>query len=236
MATQQDVVEWARTAELSTPIRFGDVEARVMAGPLPKPKSVSAGSVAARGSAGIVMAVATLLAFGAPVISLGIIAAHAYGNDPVTTGSWLPIARIALTVTIALPFAMLAIWWLARDRHRGVIGLLVTSGTAVLAVIIFFVLRDMPDLQGATELSTRALLAMVAGVAVFVAMLVASKPGPAPKDRSREGVNTVSDKQVLDARREVLNALSDRGLVTDEIFLKAIQMPLGSWRELDHHG
>lgn len=187
---RQAVDGWARTAQISQPVSWGEVEAAVLERdypPLPGRFVMRALGVVGVSALGLL----ALPIFGAPVLGLALVAVAA-GQDTSSEGLlWL--ARIAFGAAVVLAGVMLSAWW--ETRRRSVVGLVtaavtaIASGTACVLVVV-------PELPEMPWLSVLVFGAATSGLIHLILELL-SKPEGRAKIRKppRRGPRS-SDKRL----------------------------------------
>lgn len=130
MQSQQSVEEWARTAEFSTPVRWGEIEKTVLAGDVPPDGEETPKSRALVLIAWVCFVVVGLVTLGAPVLALALIVAGTArgGVDPAE--NWFLAAALVFIVAIVVQLLTLNLWWELRRRPSM---LVLSHGVAVVA-------------------------------------------------------------------------------------------------------
>lgn len=228
---RQAVDGWARTAQFSQPLRWGEAEAAVLERDYPPLPGMLALKI--MGAVGIgVTALIALPLFGAAVIGL-VLVALAPAQDTGEEGLlWL--ARLAFGLAILVAGTGLSAWW--QTRRRSAVFVSTAAGTAIGAgaACVLLLVFELPEMPWLTVL---ALAAAVLGT-IHLVLELASKPEGGDKSRKpprrgprRSGQRLRAEK----ARSRLLEVLIQRQLVKvdegDRIRLR--QMPLGYWSELD---
>lgn len=227
MAQRESVQEWARTAAVSHPPDWGQLEADMVAR-TPKPS----GGAFQRVVLGVLMPVVVLL-YGLPWIALGWLLLF------LTSGAegWWVLATFTFIPSFALPAGSLLTW--LETRHRGAGNLFVTASTSAAAITALLVLRSVIDLSETGWFAWMLLALAVGSLAVFIAILVASKTTThrsLPRTvRLRTMLSPSNEVHYLQARNDGLQALLDYSRITldDEERERVRSTPLGHWRKLD---
>lgn len=231
---QQPVEAWARTAEFPQPVRWGDIEAAILSRPPPEAAGgrdyVPTGKerVGGKVAFGIVMA-AGILMYGLPVIGLGIV--WAVVGAGLESG-WLSLAQAIFFVSLTVPLATLSVWW-SSDRRREPKDLIITAVAGCSALAAHVLIQAAGNVGGGL-LEIVTLLGAVCGFAVFAVLLLASNAGRR-RSGSRTGNSQPREDRYNVARARVLDILVERGVVDeDEVDIGyMLDMPLGTWRDLD---
>ncbi|HLT10910.1 MAG TPA: hypothetical protein VK028_08890 [Micromonosporaceae bacterium] len=227
---EQSLRDWARTANFSYPVRWGEVESAILARDLPPLEQEVTTGRFARVAVVAAAAVVGALVYGASVVGLGLVAVGAY--LAASPGPWMVVAQIAFIVATLVPVTVLMAWW--TERRRGPWDVLVSGLTAAASIGAFVILTTLPEESDAGWLGTLTLVAAVVALAVFLVILAASKGGPRARRRAWS-LNPGKDLRYIAAREEVLQVLVERRLVQLDKAgqRKVLEMPLGSWHELD---
>ncbi|SEE97819.1 hypothetical protein [Ruania alba] len=227
-----DVAEWARTEDFPRPVRWGEVEAAILARKLPRlPEEVW--WVTAIGAVGwIVVVLMALPTFGAAVIGL-VLAVMGTMSDGVAAEPWYVGARFFFFIAAGLGVSLFVDWW--QSRRRAVLQLGASALTAVASGAAFAAVQGDP--RAGVWLPLLMLAAAVVSGVVFVLGLI-STPEGRPKKRKppRRGPRSSARRdRARRAREGVLEILVRRELVDvdqdDQTRLR--EMPLGYWSELD---
>ena len=235
-SAEQELARWARSVEFPQPLRWADVESAVLERPAPQidvPETRRGGALGVAGPAAPLIALLSALLFGGAVIGLGILIASRQGS---VEGSdmWVLVATLAFVAALAPPIATLYVWS-DTGRRRRWSHLLLTGGNAVVAGVASLVLQD-----AAPQFRESVLPMLVPGVAVlslgaFLVIAFASREWR-QQVVDREGTtHTEEGRRYNVARALVLESLVKRGIVDakDVDIPDMLDMPLGSWRELD---
>lgn len=227
MKRQQSLEEWARTAEVSRPPRWGEIEAALL-------------SRAERPSNGVGYVLALLaivllvvLVYGSPLIGLAVVVAIALADDPV---SWF-WAVIPFVAANTLPLSTIFRWWETRRREGS--DLPVVGGTSAVSLVAYLVLRTAPETDGIGRVAVLTLLATVSGLVVLVILLVKSKPGRRrrvpPLVRALTVISPPNELHYVKARERGLQILIERGQIdpSEDDLQQLERTQLGSWHTLD---
>ncbi|GAA4429354.1 hypothetical protein GCM10023169_31630 [Georgenia halophila] len=220
--SSQPLEDWARNARLSRPIRWGEVEAEVFARRPPRAPDETTADRVIRAIGLVLTAIVAIPLIGASVVGLVLVLA---GADPV-------LLRIVFVMAAGVPVAMLLAWW--EDRDRGLVKLLVAGGSGLVSLVAYLVMRSAPGDQGDVAAALLMILAAVTGAAAAAVMLVASKP-PERELRRPRTVNPWIGMRYYAARKKVMAILVERRLtdLDEDEQQRVLEMPLGSWHELD---
>lgn len=237
MQSGQSVEEWARTAQVPQPVRWGEIERTVLAWDLP-----SGGAETLLNKVFVLLAwalivIRTLLTLGAPLVALVLIVIGAASVETRGAENWFTAALVFSVLAVAVQLSLLAKWWQVR-RHQ-LLDLVATGGavgaSAASALVLVVWVGDVAAVQWwfiAVLLATGIL-----GAIGFV-LNVTSKPEGRDKSRTPPARGPRNDwkwRRYHDARSRVLDILVKRGVVdVDEADHKRLsEMPLGYWEELD---
>lgn len=235
----QSLEQWAKRTDFPQPIRWGEVEAAILAMPKPdfdpEPQvgvDAGRGAMAAARIVRPVMWLLIALLFGSPLIGLAfiLIAANAEGVD--TAQEWMVAAFIPFIAAVVIPVAMGFMW--SEIRRRIPWTMVLTGGTGVVSLIAYLVLRTAPEIMDVGWTTWLILAAAGGGLLVFGLMVFASKPGMGLPRQSKKKM-TREEKQYSAMRAKVLEILIKRRLVDeDEIDVpELVEARLGSWHLLD---
>ncbi|NGN96066.1 hypothetical protein G5C66_25425 [Nocardioides sp. KC13] len=223
-----DVVQWARTAEFSAPLRWGEIEAEILSRPAPDgeppagPNPVMA----------VPLYVIGAVVYATPLLGLGMLVARAIGAIP-DSGAWQRAAFGAFVVALFVALVTLETWR-SSGRRRRWMDLIVTGVSGGASGVGFALLQSgIADLAGG-GLLILVLVSAMAGVAVFAAVLAGSK-GWRRRTPKKLRPQTREDRSYNNVRARVLEILVKRGVVDErEVDIPAmLDMPIGSWGELD---
>lgn len=239
--TDQDqaLEQWAKRTDFPQPIRWGELEAAILARPQPdfdpEPEvevDVGRGAMVAARILRPVMWLVIALLFSSSLIGLALILAGVNAQDAETAQQWVIAAFVPFLAAVPIPVAMAFIW--SEIRRRIPWMMVLTGGTGVVALIAYLVLRTAPELMDVGWTAWLSLAAAGGGLLVFGLMLFASKPGKGLPRQSRKKM-TREEKQYSAMRAKVLEIVIKRGLVDeDEIDVpELVEARLGSWHLLD---
>lgn len=239
MESHQSLEQWAKTTEFSQPVLWGQVEAAILARPLPpdtEPEVPGLGT-GVLGKIGMIPVVILGVAlYGSSIAGLVLVLLAVAGSDATTAATLIGIANITFVAALAVPLTALAAW--GQARRPGPWDLPLAAGTAavsLVALVVLLINSASVDVRVAQWLS---LADVVLGTAVSVVILVASKPGRRYPSVRRQKL-TPEQERYRGMRTQVMEIIVKRGLVDekDVDMVGMTQMPLGSWRDLDqYHG
>lgn len=228
------VLEWARTATFEQPLRWGPVEAGILAREPLKAENTPAW-VHLVGVFGYLWTAFMIAAtFGAPLLGLALLAMG--DSQPGLADGWFVAARIAFLLGCLSGIFTVRLWW-SMGRRRGSVGIAGGVVAVAAAAVSYWILigtdqqHDVTGL-GALILATGALGLLILGLMAF------SRPegrGKSRKPPLRGPRNTAMWARYRDTRTAVLDILVARRLVkVDESDRKRLlEMPMGYWDELD---
>lgn len=229
MTREQSLLQWARTTDFPVPIRWGEIEAAVLARPvpqdelanLPQPPRVP----------WVVVGPLVVLVHASAILGLAMVLAGTNASDPATAAAWFGAAPIPFVIAFAL--VLRPIFTSADTRRRGRWDLLAVGVTGAASLAAYLVLLAIPEELG--WLPWLVLATAVASVISFVVLLVRRRSG---RQLPRARHLTPSERWYQAARAQVLEVLLSRGLIDRrEVDVTGmVEMPLGSWRELDMPG
>ncbi|GGR60134.1 hypothetical protein J2S40_004365 [Nocardioides luteus] len=225
-----EIVQWARTTEFATPLRWGDVEAEILRRPAPDGEPAAGPNPVM----GLPLYAIGVILYAVPLFGLGILVARV-GGAISDTEAW---GRAAFAAFLVALFVALTTFetWRSGGRRRRWIDLVVTAIAGGSSLVGLLLLQtDVADLAGG-GLRILVLGAAVAGVLVFFAVLAGSKEWRRHTPRALRP-QSPEDRSYNNVRARVLEVLVKRGVVSDkDIDIPAmLDMPIGSWRELDGH-
>lgn len=230
-AGSEEVVRWARTADFTAPLQWGVIEAEILGRPAPDVGDTRGPNPIL----GVPLYVIGAIVYAAPVLGLGVLLARASGALP-DTEAWGRFVDVAFFVALAIPLLTFEMWRSCGRRRRS-IDLIVTAVSGVSSALGFIVLQSGAAEGDGGWLVVLVLAAALAGLVVFVLVLVGSRGWRRrtprklrPRTREERGYNNL--------RARVIEELVKRDIV-DEKDLdipSMLDMPIGSWRELDSRG
>lgn len=237
MSPDPTAVEWARREPFTQPLRWGVVEAGILArepvaGALSGRERLFAGGVGATGY--VFVALFAALTWGAALIGLVLVAWGTRRNPPMGS-AWYTTSVAAFAMACLVQVNSIRVWLETRSRslaNAAACGVAVVSSGA--AYVLLASTDDLPDLRWLD------LLLPATGVLGIVAILPlafssaggrSSRRRPPRRGPRQDGLSA----RYRDTRAEVLDVLTHRGLVTlDEADrTRMLEMPLGYWDELD---
>jgi len=239
MAERDDSVEqWAKRAEFSQPIRWGEVEAAILAMPQPSfdPEPEFEVTRAQLIIGNILRAVLWLVyavIFGSSVIGLVFIVVGVTAQDSGAAQEWVAAAVVPFVAAMLVHVVMGWLVW-SQIRRRVLWMILLIGGSAVVSLGSYLVLRTVPELLDIGWTTWVIVAAACTGFVVLALMLFASKPGHGLPRQPRRKM-TREEKLYAALRAQVLRILIKRGLVDeDEIDVpELVEARLGSWHLLD---
>ena len=235
----QSLEQWAKRTDFPQPMRWGELEAAILARPNPdfdpEPQvgaDAGRGRVAAARILRPVMWLVIALLFGSSLIGLSfiLVAVNAEGADAAQ--QWVIAAFFPFLAAAPIPVVMAFMWSEIRRRIPWV--MVLTGGTGLISLIAYLVLRTAPELMDVGWTTWLILAAAGGGLLVFGLMAFASKPGKGLPRQSKKEM-TREEKQYSAMRAQVLEILIKRRLVDeDEIDVpELVEARLGSWHLLD---
>ncbi|NHI16033.1 hypothetical protein [Microbacterium excoecariae] len=226
MRERQTIDTWAREEPFTDPVDLGAVERAVLARPLPDEGSRDHPATG-RGARTVAASILVVLGAIAPAGGVALAAAASATRSEALAGMSGSVALVWAAI-IAVPLLM---WWVVFDRHAtgGIRGFAVLAPALSIAALAV-ALGSSWDLT--LLYFWAAIAAVVLGVVLAVCVFAVSKPGPPPSAVPGDP-NDVEQAARLKQRTIVLHVLRSRGLVSDELYLRAINAPLGSWGGLD---
>lgn len=231
MSEQQSIAEWARTADFGEPLRWGSVESAALARAteaeleLPGPEIFAQARRLERVST-ILMSLWRAVQILAPVIGILTVLLALRSTEEEAFGGWLVATDLAFIVSIATLFTTLTTSGKTRLTWA-----VVSAAWAAVASATAFLLSSVVWL-GLTHILI--LGAAVLAIVVVIILLVRRRPAKRHR-RERPGDLTPEQFARKGVRAKVLEVLVKRGLVKeDDIDIPMmVEMPLGSWHELD---
>lgn len=223
---------WARSAEFSSPLRWGAVEDAVLDQPLPS----SGGDAASAAAKGAVRAVLAVVVGCSSLLGLAFVLVLR-GSEDRSVQDFAGTASIfAFLVALAVVAASAFIWW-DTGRTRSVLGLVLSgmTGVASAAALVAFQGATYDDDRSSLFIRVLTLAAAVVGLGLFGAILFGAQGPSDSKNRRSWRLDVGKELQYIVARNTVLDVLVERGLVSLDAKEKdrIASRPLGSWHELD---
>lgn len=224
--------EWARSADIATPVKWGDLERQIISQRL-SPEDHDDKPSWILGLAMVIPAALVAVFLLSPAVAATLVA-WATSVDVTSTQEDLTlIARFLFVISIVVSGTWLSMWW--QTRSRSLVSL--ASGlVAVLSVVATFAvgLSYDGDLPGA-GLELLALVAGGLGLLLVILQVVAKSQG-----RTGAGVPRGDRAQrcLSAAREEVLDVLSERGIVelSSDQRHRMRRMRVGTWHKFDAQG
>lgn len=229
-ATAEGVVRWARAADFENPLQWGLIEAQVLSGPAPDVGS----SRGPNPLLGIPLYATGAILYATPVLGLGALLARAGGALP-DSEAWARFTFAAFLVALIVPLLTLEMWR-SSGRRRRPLDLIVTAVSGVSSGLGLVVLQRPEADVDEGWIAILLLGAALSGLVAFVLILFGSR-GWRRRTPRRLRPQTPEDLGYNNLRARVLEELVKRRVVDEkEIDISSmLDMPIGSWRELDAH-
>lgn len=223
-----EVVRWARTADFAPPLQWGVIEAQILSRPAPDVGDVRGPNPLL----GVPLYAIGAVVYAAPVLGLVAMLARASRAIP-DSDAWGRFIFAAFLVALIIPLMTFEMWR-SCGRRRRPMDLIVTAVSGVSSTFGFIVLQRPGAEADGGWLVVLVLGAALSGLAVFVLILVGSR-GWRRRTPRKLRPQTREDRGYNNVRARVLEELVKRGVVdAKEIDVPAmLDMPIGSWRELD---
>lgn len=234
MNKTEPAVDWARTMEFSTPLKWGDVEAAILSQAAPSLGGRYAGPITAKmavGRSGITMMLLGVVLVAAPLIGLGLVLTHMKG---VLEGDG--VLRVAFYAFVAAASNLLLVVLSWTEDRKGSRSMLALVGvTALVSTVAYLVVRTGSDTYAEGRLPVLTLGVSIAAWVLLPVIAFGSRRWARytrPRDRPDQ---TEIGAGYMGARVAVIEILIKRGLVDrrDVDITEMMEMPLGTWRELD---
>lgn len=228
MAQKQSAQEWARTAPLPHPPRWGEIETALLAR-AGRPPGFTVIQIVAIGIALTILTVS----FGAAVIGLVVIMV---ADHPMGAATVRPLQFVYLFAVVT-PLILLGPW--RSDRQRGPVTLLVPAVSGAASLAAYLILRAEPDPGELGWIPLQLLLAIATGFGVFLVVLIASKPRRRRRlslgIRLRTFLNPRNEMHYVQTRAEGLDVLLERSDIhlDEKAQDHALKLQLGEWHKLD---
>lgn len=239
--SREALAAWAQSAQFPRPVRWGEVEAAVLARHLPAQEwPAKRGPRGAVGFAGTAVATVVLGATAlwaalnllSPIVGLAaVLGARATG---IAIPVWVFVATMAFVM--ALMTAILIAWGVFQDPRHGRFELVVTGAGAAVCLVAAALLRAAPFEAG--EASFFAGAAAVVNLVALVRLIAAPRYRGRSFARRHRNLSDI-ERRYVDARAYVLDILVKQRKVADLDGIDLAHMngmPLRSWHELDQPG
>lgn len=215
--------DWARTASLPTPIRWGALEDEVLSRRPPPAADQTTADKVIRMIGLALMGLLAIPTFGSSVVGLVL---FLVGVNPI-------VLRVLFVLAIGASTVMLMFWW--EDRDRSPVKLLVAGGSGAVSLATYLMMRGAPEADGDTWAALLMLVAAAVGLVGALVMLVGAKSDQNRPRRRRRSFSPAKDVAYMRSRRRVLEVLVERGLVDVDVDRQKqiAEMPLGTWHTLD---
>lgn len=228
MARSEDqALTWARAADILHPVRWGDVEAVILSQHAPQVSSVSGPNPVF----GLPLYLAGASLYGAPVIGLGIVVAMSKGL--IEAREWTSVVFYIFLISTFIPLFTVTAW--ARGgRRRGWWSLLQAGASATASLVAYLILRSDAVSLDSSWTTLLTLTAAAAGLGSLAVMSFGSRSWRRHTPR-RLRPRSPTDVAYNGLRAQVLEVLVKRGIVDEKDIdiPEMLNMPIGSWRELD---
>lgn len=226
-----EIVRWARVTEFPTPVQWGAVENRILSVPAPDGNPAPGPNPIF----GIPLYAVGVVMYALPVVGVGLLFARVDGAIP-DSGGWGRAAFACFLIALVIPVVTWEMWR-SSGRRRRPMDLIVTALSGVSSVIAFILLQGGGADLGGRALVVLAAVSAVAGVVVFFLLLLGSTGWRRYTPRSLRPQSR-EDRSYNNVRARVLETLVKRGVVDEKsIDIPAmLDMPIGSWGELDNRG
>lgn len=222
---------WARSTEITAPIRWGELEAHIAAAPVPPHHELESLFPPRTRSRLIYLLVVpqALLTAGSSLVGLGFVAAHVLGDvNAAVVGE---IARLFVFVSIIITAVPVMMWM--STKRRGTYQAITSGGTALASAASFLMLGIDPQIGVWSSIRTMTAIAVVAGLGSFLFLRFCAKPGVSRTLRERWATPTLEDQWLQGQRAMVLEVLVKRGLVTTWDLSDLMELPRGAWQQLE---
>lgn len=222
--------EWAKSANIETPVKWGDLEREIISLRLVPDAGVGKPNFLL----GMVMILTSLMLsmfFLSPALGAGFVVWATMVDSGGMQESLVTLAIFMFVVSIVVTVTSIRMWWHTRSRSMTSI---MGGVVVILSVAVTFAagLSYDGELPG-SWLEMLALAAGVLGIAVVVLNLVSN---PA---KSSGGPRSGREQRRYDAaREEVVDVLVERGLValTPDQRRRMQRMRVGTWHKFDAQG
>lgn len=222
------VLGWVRESDFSQPIQWGVIESEILSKPAPDldpPRGPSP-------IFGLPMYLLGALLYASPALGFILLISRSNGASGVSE-SLASAVFVAYLIALAVPFVTFQIWH-GCGRRRQLIDPLVTAVSGASAAGAYILLQWGGVDLGGSLLVLLILAAAVANLGFLVLWLFGSRPGSPTtprkaRPRSREHLN------YNNVRAQAIEILVKRGVVneSDIDIPSMLNMPIGSWRQLD---
>lgn len=237
MLRRSSLDQWARTADFSQPVRWGEVEGAILDRPPPPVNGEDNKMDLFYGVAGWLSRLVFAVVVGAALIGLGMVVIAAQ-LDPAAAEAWLVVARVFFVASVGVAGTVLWSWW--GERGGTWVELVVAGVAGFASLAAFLATRTMSDVPGAPATGVYAVVPAAVGCLAFLLVLVTKPEFGTREKKPRSKVDPKrmpgwKRERYLRGRETVLTILMSRGIahVSGAQQAEMVRMPLGSWHELD---
>ena len=222
--------EWAKTANIATPVKWGELEREIISLRLVPEEGVGKPNLLL----GMVMILTSLMLsmyFLSPALGAAFVAWATVVDSRGMQESLVTLAIFMFVISIVVTVTSIRTWWSTRSRSTASIvgGMVVIVSVAATFAVGLSYDGELPG----SWLEVLALSAGVLGIAAVVLNLVSNpaKESGGPKSGREQ-------RRYDAAREEVVDVLVERGLVvlTPDQRRRMQRMRVGTWHKFDAQG
>lgn len=222
------VLGWVRTSDFSEPVQWGVIESEILSKPAPDLDPPMGPSPIF----GLPIYLLGALLYAFPALGFFVLISRSNGVSG-DSASLASAVFVAYLIALAVPFVTFQIWR-GFGRRRRLMDPLVTAVSGASAAGAFILLQWGGVDLGGSLLVLLILAAAVANLGFIILWLFSSRPGSPTTPRNARPQSR-EDLNYNNVRAQAIEILVKRGVVNErDIDIPSmLNMPIGSWRQLD---